>query len=73
MGWEQKRLVVVRESDIEAALEQAIASSVPFLIDVVIDADRPAPSGGRNKSLAAQGIKSSPAKNGAKQVSFPMV
>lgn len=71
-GMGAEAIVVVRESDIEAALEQAIASSVPFLIDVVIDADRPAPSGGRNKSLAAQGIKST-AKNGAKQVSFPMV
>jgi thiamine pyrophosphate-dependent acetolactate synthase large subunit-like protein len=72
-GMGAEAIVVVRESDIEAALEQAIASSVPFLIDVVIDADRPAPSGGRNKSLAAQGVKSSPAKNGTKQVSFPMV
>jgi thiamine pyrophosphate-dependent acetolactate synthase large subunit-like protein len=72
-GMGAEAIVVVRESDIEAALEQAIASTVPFLIDVVIDADRPAPSGGRNKSLAAQGVKSSPAKNPAKQVSFPMV
>ncbi|MFN6462994.1 MAG: scytonemin biosynthesis protein ScyA [Nostoc sp. DedVER02] len=72
-GMGAEALVVVRESDIEAALEQAIASSVPFLIDVVIDADRPAPSGGRNKSLAAQGVKSSPAKNAVKQISFPMV
>jgi thiamine pyrophosphate-dependent acetolactate synthase large subunit-like protein len=72
-GMGAEALVVLKESDIEAALEQAIASSVPFLIDVVIDADRPAPSGGRNKSLAAQGVKSSPAKNGTKQVSFPMV
>ncbi|MEH1883670.1 MULTISPECIES: scytonemin biosynthesis protein ScyA [unclassified Nostoc] len=72
-GMGAEAIVVVRESDIEAALEQAIASSVPFLIDVVIDADRPAPSGGRNKSLAAQGVKSSPAKSAAKQVSFPMV
>ncbi|MBD2564142.1 MULTISPECIES: scytonemin biosynthesis protein ScyA [Nostoc] len=72
-GMGAEAIVVVRESDIEAALEQAIASNVPFLIDVVIDADRPAPSGGRNKSLAAQGVKSSPAQNSAKQVSFPMV
>ncbi|MEH2078780.1 MAG: scytonemin biosynthesis protein ScyA [Nostoc sp.] len=72
-GMGAEAIVVVRESDIEAALEQAIASTVPFLIDVVIDADRPAPSGGRNKSLAAQGIKSTPAKNAAKQVSFPMI
>ncbi|MBE8968237.1 scytonemin biosynthesis protein ScyA [Nostocales cyanobacterium LEGE 12452] len=72
-GMGAEAIVVVRESDIEAALEQAIASNVPFLIDVVIDADRPAPSGGRNKSLAAQGVKSSAAKNVVKQVSFPMV
>lgn len=72
-GMGAEALVVVKESDIEAALEQAIASNAPFLIDVVIDADRPAPSGGRNKGLAAQGVKSSSAKNPAKQVSFPMV
>ncbi|MEH2107525.1 scytonemin biosynthesis protein ScyA [Nostoc sp.] len=72
-GMGAEAIVVVRESDIEPALEQAIASNVPFLIDVVIDADRPAPSGGRNKSLAAQGVKSSSAKNPAKQVSFPMI
>ncbi|HYX14784.1 MAG TPA: scytonemin biosynthesis protein ScyA [Nostoc sp.] len=72
-GMGAEALVVVRESEIEAALEQAIASNAPFLIDVVIDADRPAPSGARNKGLAAQGIKSSSAKNPAKQVSFPMV
>ncbi|MEH2177797.1 scytonemin biosynthesis protein ScyA [Nostoc sp.] len=72
-GMGAEAIVVVRESDIEPALEQAIASTVPFLIDVVIDADRPAPSGGRNKSLAAQGIKSTSAKSAAKQVSFPMV
>jgi len=72
-GMGAEAIVVVRESEIEAALEQAIASNAPFLIDVVIDADRPAPSGGRNKGLAAQGVKSSSAKNPAKQVSFPMV
>ncbi|MBC6430683.1 thiamine pyrophosphate-binding protein [Nostoc sp. HG1] len=72
-GMGAEALVVVKESDIEAALEQAIASNAPFLIDVVIDADRPAPSGARNKGLAAQGVKSSSAKNPAKQVSFPMV
>lgn len=72
-GMGAEAMVVVRESDIEAALEQAIASNVPFLIDVVIDPDRPAPSGGRNKSLAAQGVKSNQAKNSAKPVSFPAV
>ncbi|MBW4689491.1 MAG: scytonemin biosynthesis protein ScyA [Komarekiella atlantica HA4396-MV6] len=72
-GMGAEAIVVVRESDIEEALEKAIASNVPFLIDVVIDPDRPAPSGGRNKSLAAQGVKSSQAKKSAKQVSFPAV
>ncbi|MCC5606671.1 scytonemin biosynthesis protein ScyA [Nostoc sp. CHAB 5834] len=72
-GMGAEAVVVLRESEIEAALQQAIASNAPFLIDVVIDADRPAPSGGRNKSLAAQGVKSSSAKNPAKQVSFPMI
>lgn len=64
---------VQRESDLEAALEQAIASPVPFIVDVVIDADRPAPSGGRNKSLAAQGVKSTTITTVTKQVSFPLV
>ncbi|MDF5708182.1 MAG: scytonemin biosynthesis protein ScyA [Nostoc sp. S4] len=71
-GMGAEAVVVVRESDIEAALEQAIASNVPFVIDVVIDGDRPAPSGGRNKSLAAQGVKSSPTQT-PKPVSFPLV
>ena len=64
---------VVRESDLEAALEQAIAANVPFLVDVVIDADQPAPSGGRNKSLAAQGVKSNQVNGSAKPASFPSV
>ncbi|MBE9200933.1 MULTISPECIES: scytonemin biosynthesis protein ScyA [unclassified Nodularia (in: cyanobacteria)] len=64
---------VVRESDLEAALEQAIAAKVPFLVDVVIDADQPAPSGGRNKSLAAQGVKSNQVNGSPKPASFPSV
>jgi acetolactate synthase-1/2/3 large subunit len=62
---------VESESDIQAALEKAIASPVPFVVDVIIDPNRLAPSGGRNKSLAAQGVKSSPAAK--EQISFPMV
>jgi acetolactate synthase-1/2/3 large subunit len=72
-GMGAEAVTVVRESDIEAALQQAIASNLPFLIDVVIDPDRPAPSGARNKSLAAQGIKANQVKNSAKPVSFPAV
>jgi thiamine pyrophosphate-dependent acetolactate synthase large subunit-like protein len=72
-GMGAEAIVVVRESDIEEALEQAIASNAPFLIDVVIDPDQPAPSGGRNKSLAAQGVKSNQTKSSPKPVSFPLV
>jgi thiamine pyrophosphate-dependent acetolactate synthase large subunit-like protein len=72
-GMGAEAIAVVRETDLEAALEQALAAKVPFLIDVVIDPDRLAPSGGRNKSLAAQGVKSSPTKTPAKAVSFPSV
>ncbi|MBH8554129.1 scytonemin biosynthesis protein ScyA [Nostocaceae cyanobacterium CENA357] len=72
-GMGAEAIAVVRETDLESALEQALAAKVPFLIDVVIDPDRLAPSGGRNKSLAAQGVKSSPTKTPAKAVSFPSV
>lgn len=72
-GMGAEAIAVVKESDIEAALEQAITSDRPFLIDVAIDPDRPAPSGARNKSLAAQGVKSSSAKSPAKTISFPLV
>lgn len=61
---------VKSESDVEAALEKALVSSVPFVVDVVIDPNRMAPSGGRNEGLRSQGIKSSPVK---KHISFPLV
>lgn len=60
---------VTKEAEIKAALEKAIASKGPFVIDVVIDPSRPAPSKGRNQGLAAQGIKGA----AHKQVSFPLV
>lgn len=60
---------VTKEAEIKAALEKAIASRGPFVIDVVIDPSRPAPSKGRNQGLAAQGIKGA----AHKQVSFPLV
>lgn len=63
---------VLKESDVEAALEQAIASEVPFVIDVIIDPNRAAPSKGRNQSLAAQGVKATPAKNSG-MLSFPNI
>lgn len=50
---------VERESDIQAALEKAIASTVPFVVDVVIDRTRPAPIGSRVESLISQGATES--------------
>lgn len=61
---------VESEADIQTALEKALASPSPFIVDVIIDPSRLAPSGGRNKGLKAQKAKSSPVKE---QVSFPMV
>ncbi|HYW21675.1 MAG TPA: scytonemin biosynthesis protein ScyA [Nodularia sp. (in: cyanobacteria)] len=72
-GMGAEAIGVVRESDLEAALKQAIAANVPFLIDVIIDADQPAPSGGRNKSLAAQGVTSNQVNGSVKPASFPSV
>ncbi|MCL6750677.1 thiamine pyrophosphate-binding protein, partial [Nostoc sp. CCCryo 231-06] len=61
---------VTTEKDLDAALEKAIAHNNPFVIDVLIDPTRPAPSKGRNQGLAAQGVK---ATNPAKHISFPLV
>ena len=46
---------VERESDIQAALEKAMAATGPFVVDVVIDPTRLAPIGGRIESLISQG------------------
>jgi acetolactate synthase-1/2/3 large subunit len=46
---------VERESDIQAALEKAMAAAGPFVVDVVIDPTRLAPIGGRIESLISQG------------------
>ena len=46
---------VESEVDLEAALETAMAATVPFVVDVIIDPKSPAPIGGRVKSLSAQG------------------
>lgn len=64
---------VEKESEVQAALEKAMASTVPFVVDVIIDPNQMAPSGGRNKGLAAQGVKSNPANGHKEQISFPMV
>ncbi|MEH1835754.1 MAG: ScyA-related TPP-binding enzyme [Nostoc sp.] len=46
---------VERESDIQAALEKAIATISPFVVDIVIDPTRLAPIGDRISSLILQG------------------
>lgn len=65
---------VEHESDLAAAMKQAMTASCPFVVDVIIDPERMAPSGGRNKSLSAQGVKSTPSQDDEdEQVSFPLV
>ncbi len=64
---------VTKESEITAALEKAIAANGPVIIDVLIDPDRAAPSKGRNKGLANQGVKSTSEKKPKKQASFPNI
>jgi acetolactate synthase I/II/III large subunit len=46
---------VQRESDIQVALEKAMAATTPFVVDVVIDPTRRPPSESRNRSLISQG------------------
>jgi acetolactate synthase I/II/III large subunit len=52
---------VERECDLEAAIQQGLASLGPFVIDVIIDPNETAPSVRRNQSLRAQGVNSRPA------------
>ncbi len=66
------------ESQLTAALKQAVAAPGPFVVDVRIDADRQAPSKGRNQSLIKQGTKvvkpaSSNGESNGEQVSFPLI
>ncbi|ARV62691.1 acetolactate synthase [Nostocales cyanobacterium HT-58-2] len=62
-----------KEDDLEAALEQAMAANGPIVVDVVINADRRAPSKGRNQGLASQGVKSTPVQKTELHMSFPQV
>ncbi|MEA5502853.1 thiamine pyrophosphate-dependent enzyme [Halotia wernerae UHCC 0503] len=50
---------VEKESDLQAALEQALTAKVPFVVDVVIDPNETAPFGSRIQSLIEQGAKES--------------
>jgi acetolactate synthase-1/2/3 large subunit len=53
MGADSSR--VEKESELEEALQKAMKSSGPFVLDVVIDPTVPAPIGARIKSLVSQG------------------
>ncbi|MCF2145270.1 ScyA-related TPP-binding enzyme [Desmonostoc muscorum LEGE 12446] len=46
---------VEKESDVQAALEKAIAATGPFVVDVIIDPTQIPPSESRNQSLISQG------------------
>ncbi|MEH1939394.1 MAG: ScyA-related TPP-binding enzyme [Nostoc sp.] len=46
---------VERESEVQAALEKAIAANGPFVVDVIIDHTQIPPSESRNQSLISQG------------------
>lgn len=46
---------VSTESELEAALIKALASTVPFVVDIKLDPKPPAPIGGRIRSLIQQG------------------
>ncbi|MBN4003736.1 ScyA-related TPP-binding enzyme [Nostoc sp. LPT] len=48
---------VESETDLQAALEKALASKIPFVVDVIIDPTQTAPFGSRIQSLIEQGAK----------------
>jgi acetolactate synthase-1/2/3 large subunit len=60
--------VVESETDLDEALERAIAARRPFVLDVRVDPARPAPAMARNRGLRAQGIGKPP---GEQDISFP--
>lgn len=62
---------VENESDLQAALEKAMVSSVPFVVDILIESTRAAPSQGRNQSLRSQ--EETISNSSDNQKSFPLV
>ena len=64
---------VEAEAGLEEALNKAMAATGPVILDVTIDPSRFAPSKGRNKSLSAQGVKSTKQEEKKEQISFPLV
>ncbi|MBW4534000.1 MAG: thiamine pyrophosphate-binding protein [Pleurocapsa minor HA4230-MV1] len=72
-GMGAEGICVEAEAGLESALKKAMAAKGPVVLDVTIDPTRFAPSKGRNKSLSAQGVKSTKQVEKGKQVSFPLV
>jgi thiamine pyrophosphate-dependent acetolactate synthase large subunit-like protein len=60
--------VIESELDMDRALETAISSKRPYVLDIRIDPTCPAPSKGRNRGLRALGIGNAPVSH---DVSFP--
>ncbi|MFN6562536.1 MAG: ScyA-related TPP-binding enzyme [Nostoc sp. ChiSLP01] len=54
-GMRAEGIRVESESDVQAALEKAIAANSPFVVDVIIDPTQIPPSESRNQSLILQG------------------
>ena len=64
---------VSSEAELEAAISMGLDAAGPFVVDVLIDADRPAPAQGRNEGLAKGGAKGSPKRErDGKPLSFPL-
>ena len=61
---------VEREAELGAAIACALDAGGPFVVDVLIDADRRAPTQGRNEGLKA--TQASGTKKPAKPLSFPL-
>ena len=61
---------VEREDELGAAITCALDAAGPFVIDVLIDADRRAPTQGRNEGLKA--AQAATAKKPSRPLSFPL-
>ena len=64
---------VAREDELAAAISTGLGTAGPFVVDVLIDADRRAPAQGRNEGLAKGGAEAAPKREeAARPLSFPV-
>lgn len=64
---------VEREDELGAAIATGLGAAGPFVVDVLIDADRRAPAQGRNEGLRKGGAKgAAPSQPERKPLSFPL-